>query len=166
MRRKIRSIRSQVTKTTLDEGDAKMRAWGPPERGRSAGVRGGGWRPRPDAVVGRGAAGRSVGSDSARAAVPGPLAGRPRFSRPEFVCCWARGCAVPGGRARPLGRRRARARVVRSRVACVGGCAVPALAGWGRGRVGAYVAGFRKGAAAAGIRGGGSRVGGRMLDGR
>jgi len=34
-------------------------------------------------VVGRGAAGLSVGSDSARAAVPGPLAGRPRFSRPD-----------------------------------------------------------------------------------
>ncbi len=48
----------------------------------------------------------------------------------------------------------------------VGMCAVPARAGWGRGRVGAYVAGFRKGAAAAGIRGGGSRVGGRMLAGR
>ena len=45
-------------------------------------------------------------------------------------------------------------------------CAVPARAGWGRGCVGAYVAGFRKGAAAAGIRGGGSRVGGRMLAGR
>ena len=34
-------------------------------------------------VVGRGAADLSVGSDSARAAVPGPLAGRPRFSRPD-----------------------------------------------------------------------------------
>ena len=54
----------------------------------------------------------------------------------------------------------------RSRVACVGMCAVPARARWGRGRVGAYVAGFRKGAAAAGIRDGGSRVGGRMLAGR
>ena len=48
----------------------------------------------------------------------------------------------------------------------VGMCAVPARAGWGRGRIGAYVAGFRKGAAAAGIRDGGSRVGGRMLVGR
>ena len=81
-------------------------------------------------------------------------------------CCWVRDCAVPGGRAPPLGRRRTRARGVRSRGACVGGCARPTRAGWGRGRVGAYIAGFRKGAAAAGIRGGGSRVGGRMLDGR
>jgi len=80
-------------------------------------------------------------------------------------CYWARDCAVPCGRAPPLGRRRTRARVVRSQVACVGGCAVPARTGWGRGRVGAYVAGFRNGAAAAGIRGGGSRVGGRMLAG-
>jgi len=42
-------------------------------------MRGGGWRPRPDAVVDRGAADRSDGSDSACAAVP--LAGQPRFSR-------------------------------------------------------------------------------------
>jgi hypothetical protein len=73
---------------------------------------------------------------------------------------------VPGGHAPPLGRRRALARVGRSLVARAGVCEVPARAGWGRGRVGAYVAGFRKGSAAAGIRGGGSRVGGRMLAGR
>ncbi len=64
------------------------------------------------------------------------------------------------------GQRCARARVGRSRVACAGVCAVPARAGWRRCSVGAYVAGFRKVAAAAGIRGGGSRVGGRMLAGR
>ena len=52
-----------------------MPAWGPPDKGRPAGVRGGGWRPRPDVVVGRGAADLSVGSDSARAAVPGPPSG-------------------------------------------------------------------------------------------
>jgi hypothetical protein len=46
--------------------------------------------------------------------------------------------------APPLGRRRARARVGRSRVTCVGVCAVSARAGWGRGRVGACVAGFRQ----------------------
>ena len=61
----------------------KMPAWGPPEKGRPAGVSGGGWRPRPDAVVGRGAADLSVGSESARAAVSGLLAGQPRFSRPD-----------------------------------------------------------------------------------
>ena len=60
--------------------DLDMRAWGPPEQRRSAGMRGGGWRPRPDAVVDRGAADRSDGSDSVRAAVPEPLAGRPRLS--------------------------------------------------------------------------------------
>jgi len=60
-----------------------MPAWGPPEKGRPAGVSGGGWRPRPDAVVGRGAADLSVGSESARAAVSGLLAGQPRFSRPD-----------------------------------------------------------------------------------
>jgi hypothetical protein len=90
--------------------------------------------------------------------------GKPRKGIETY--CWARDYAVPGGRAPPLGQRRARARVGRSRVACVGVCAVPARAGWGRGRVGAYVAGFRKGAAAAGIRGGESRVGGRMIAGR
>jgi len=52
-------------------------------------------------------------------------------------CSWARGCAVPGGRAPPLGRRHARARVERSRVACAGVYAVPARAGWGRVHVGA-----------------------------
>ncbi len=60
-----------------------MPAWGLPEKGRPAGVRGGGWRPRPDVVVGRGAADLSVSSDSARAAVPGPFAGGPRVSRPD-----------------------------------------------------------------------------------
>ena len=45
------------------------REWGPPERGRSMDTRGGGRRPRPDAEVGRGTADRSVGSDSACAAV-------------------------------------------------------------------------------------------------
>jgi hypothetical protein len=92
---------------------------------------------------------------------------------------------VAGGRAPPLGQRRREYSPTRasdspqriqpgsgcflcglSLVACVGVCAVPARAGWGRGRVGAYVAGFRKGAAAAGIRGGGIRVGGRMIAGR
>jgi hypothetical protein len=53
----------------------QMPAWGPPGRGRPAGVRGGGWRPRPGVVVGRGAADLSVGSGSARAAVPGPPSG-------------------------------------------------------------------------------------------
>ena len=51
-------------------GLPQMPAWGPPGRGRPAGVRGGGWRPRPGVVVGRGAADLSVGSGSARAAVP------------------------------------------------------------------------------------------------
>jgi hypothetical protein len=60
-----------------------MQHGGPPEKRRPAGVRGGGRRPRPDVVVGRGAADLSVGSDSAGAAVPGPLADRPRFSRPD-----------------------------------------------------------------------------------
>ena len=41
-------------------------------------------------------------------------------------CSWARGCAVPGGRTPPLERWRARARVGRSRVACVGVGAVSA----------------------------------------
>jgi hypothetical protein len=44
-------------------------------------------------------------------------------------CSWARGCAVPGGLTPPLERRRARARVGRSRVACIGVCAVSARAG-------------------------------------
>ena len=57
----------------------KMRAWGPLEQRRSAGERGGGWRLRLVAVADSGAADRSVGSDSARAAVPGSLAGLPRF---------------------------------------------------------------------------------------
>ena len=57
-----------------------MRAWGPPEQRRSTGGRGGGWRLRLFAVAGRGAADRSVGSDSARAAAPASLAGLPRFS--------------------------------------------------------------------------------------
>ena len=93
-----------------------------------------------------------------RGAVPRPGGRRALLcARTCAPCCWARDCTVPGGRETPLGRRRARARVGRSRVACVGMCAVPARARWGRGRVGAYVARFRKGAAAAGIRGGGSR---------
>ena len=105
---------------------------------------------------------------------------RERFRGRACVLCFVlaraphavgRGTVRCRGGEPPLGRRRARARVGRSRVACVGMCAVPARARWGRrdqahSRVGAYVAGFRKGAAAAGIRGGGSRVGGRMLDGR
>jgi len=49
---------------------------------------------------------------------------------------------MPGGHAPPLGRRRALARVGRSRVACAGVCAVPARAGWGRVRVGATLQGF------------------------
>ncbi len=95
-----------------------------------------------------------------------PFGGR-FCDRGAGVLCFvlARAPHAVGG-APPLGRRRARARVGRSWVACVGVFAVPARAGWGRGRVGAYVAGFRKGASAAGIRGGGSRVGGCMLAGR
>ena len=58
-----------------------------------------------------------------------------------FIGTEFRDCAVPDWHAPLLGRRRARARVGRSRVACDGVCAVPARAGWGRGRVGAYVAG-------------------------
>ncbi len=50
--------------------------WGPPEQRRSAGGRGGGWRLRQVAVAGRGAADRSVCSDSARAAAPGSLSMR------------------------------------------------------------------------------------------
>ena len=69
------------------------------------------------------------------------------------------------------------ARAAAGAAACVGpGRAVAGGVRWGvrgacAGGVGArprrgYVAGFRKGAAAAGIRGGGRRVGGRMLAGR
>ena len=57
-------------------------------------------------------------------------------------CSWARDCAVPGGHAPSLGRRHARARVERSRVACAGVYAVPARAGWGRVNVGAALQGF------------------------
>ena len=73
---------------------------------------------------------------------------RPRGGRSDHCagscvpCSWARDCAVPGWHAPPLGRRRAWARVGRSRVACVGVCAVPARAGWGRVRVGATLQGF------------------------
>ena len=49
---------------------------------------------------------------------------------------------MPGGHAPPLGRRYARARVERSRVACAGVYAVPARAGWGRVHVGAALQGF------------------------
>ena len=49
---------------------------------------------------------------------------------------------MPGGHAPPLGRRHARARVERSRVACAGVYAVPARAGWGRVNVGAALQGF------------------------
>ena len=70
-----------------------------------------------------------------------------------------------------------RARAAAGAPACAGpGRAVAGGVRWGvrgacAGGVGArprrgYVAGFRKGTAAAGIRGGGSRVGGRMLAGR
>ena len=70
-----------------------------------------------------------------------------------------------------------RARAAAGAAACAGpGRAVAGGVRWGvrdacAGGVGArprrgYVAGFRKGAAAAGIRGGGRRVGGRMLAGR
>ena len=57
-------------------------------------------------------------------------------------CSWARDCAVPGGHETPLGRRHARARVERSRVACAGVYAVPARAGWERVHVGATLQGF------------------------
>ena len=46
-------------------------------------------------------------------------------------CYWARDCAVPCGRALPLGRRRTRTRVGRSRVACFEVCAVSERAEWG-----------------------------------
>ena len=91
----------------------KMRAWGPLEQRRSAGERGGGWRLRLVAVADSGAADRSVGSDSARAAVPGSLAGLPRFFR--SVAHGGRGCN-PGPRA--WGARRGRA------VACARGVVV------------------------------------------
>ena len=57
-------------------------------------------------------------------------------------CSWARDSAVPGGHAPSLGRRHARARVERSRVACAGVYAVPARAGWGRVHAGAALQGF------------------------
>ena len=72
-----------------------------------------------------------------------PRGGRSDHSAGSCVpCSWARDCAVPGGHAPPLGRRHARARVERSRVACAGVYAVPARAGWGRVRVGATLQGF------------------------
>ena len=40
---------------------------------------------------------------------------------------WTRDCTVPGGRTSPLERRRARARVGRSRVSCIGVCAVAVM---------------------------------------
>ena len=46
-------------------------------RRHSEGGRDGGWRLRLVAVAGCGAAGRSIGSASARAAAPGSLAGLP-----------------------------------------------------------------------------------------
>ena len=49
---------------------------------------------------------------------------------------------MPGGHAPPLGRRHARARVERSRVACAGVYAMPARAGWGRVNVGAALQGL------------------------
>ena len=61
---------------------------------------------------------------------------------PCVPCSWARDSAVPGGHAPSLGRRHARARVERSRVACAGVYAVPARAGWGRVNVGAALQGF------------------------
>ena len=104
-----------------------MRAWGPLEQRRSAGERGGGWRLRLVAVADSGAADRSVGSDSARAAVPGSLAGLPRFFR--SVAHGGRGCN-PGPRA--WGARRGRAvacarGVVAWRAAC--GCAATTYRG-------------------------------------
>ena len=44
-------------------------------------------------------------------------------------CSWAMDCTVPGGSTSPLERRRARARVGRSRVAYIGVCAVSAREG-------------------------------------
>jgi len=61
--------------STVRNKKLRMRTWGSPEQRRSAGERGGGWRLRLVAVADSGAADRSVGSDSARAAVPGSLAG-------------------------------------------------------------------------------------------
>ena len=49
---------------------------------------------------------------------------------------------MPGGHAPSLGRRHARARVERPRVACAGVYAVPARAGWGRVHAGAALQGF------------------------
>jgi len=117
--------RPTVSDPTPDSG--KRRAWGPPEQRRSAGERGGGWRLRLVAVADSGAADRSVGSDSARAAVPGSLAGLPRFFR--SVAHGGRGCN-PGPRA--WGARRGRvvacARgVVAWRAAC--GCAATTYRG-------------------------------------
>jgi hypothetical protein len=88
---------------TQTDGKQKC-AWGPPEQRRSAGERGGGWRLRLFAVADSGAADRSVGSDSAHAAVPGSLAGLPRVFR--SVAHGGRGCN-PGPRA--WGARRGRA---------------------------------------------------------
>ena len=105
----------------LQEKGASMRAWGPPEQRRSTGGRGGGWRLRLVPVADRGAADRSVGSDSARADAPGSLAGLPRFFR--SVARGGGGCN-PGPRAWSArrGRSVACARVgVAWRAAC--GCA-------------------------------------------
>jgi len=73
-------------------------------------------------------------------------------------CCWAMDCAVPCGGAPPLGRRRTRARVGRSRVACVEVCAVSARAEW---LAAASGPAFRPGAATAGGRPGSGGRGGR-----
>jgi hypothetical protein len=74
--------------------------------------------------------------------------------------CGAGRARAAAGAAACAGPGRAVAGDVRWGVRCV------CVGGVGRGRVGDYVAGFRKGESAAGIRDGGSRVGGRMLAGR
>jgi len=65
--------------------DRKKAEWRRSESGHD-----GGWRLRLVAVANCGAADRSIGSDSARAAAPESLAGLPRFSDHEDVHRWQR----------------------------------------------------------------------------
>jgi hypothetical protein len=51
------------------------------------------------------------------------------FARATHALSWTRDCSVQGGRTPPLEKRRARARVGRSRVAYIGVCAVSAREG-------------------------------------
>jgi len=79
------------------------------------------------ALVGCRAAVRVLGSASLRAGAGGRRRAYSGIRRCAMLN-WARGCAVPGGRTPPLGRRHARAQIGRSRVACIGVCAVSARA--------------------------------------